>query len=97
MQDRRNAIRDTWGRTARGSTEVVLHFFAYKHDQGGTGLLLEREAQQHEDLTIINDQHLSNTPLEYGPAGLTQKVSVCNMLCTSCKFRKSLQAVLPTS
>ena len=82
-QDRRDAIRDTWGRHAREDADVVLHFFAYQHDHGGTGLLLEREAQQHKDLSIIRDEHRSNTPLEYGPEGLTQKVTI--LTCTSCE------------
>ena len=87
LQDRRDAIRDTWGRNVRENAHVVLHFFAYQHDQGGTGLLLEREAEQQKDLSIIRDEYLSDTPLEYGVEVLTQKVHL--MLCIVCR---SLQA-----
>ena len=62
----------------------MLHFFVYQHDHGGSGLLLEREALQHKDLTIISDEHLSNTTLEYGTEGLTQKVSAGTKLCIAC-------------
>ena len=81
VQDRRDAIRETWGRHAWEHPGVLLRFYTYQHDGGGTGLLLEREALHHRDLIIIRNMHLSDAALENDQEGVTQKVSSCAIFC----------------
>ena len=74
LQERRAAIRDSWGKGWKADREVKFLFYLHEDDGSESEVShIHEEQREHNDLVIIRNEDIG-VALSTGQAGVTQRV-----------------------
>ena len=73
-QERRAAVRNTWGKGWTADKEVIFSFYLHEDERSDSEkLLVHEERREHDDIVVIRNDDVG-VALSTGQAGVTQRV-----------------------